>query len=72
MNNMQAPAKDVGLGHKIEHDLMPGFVMEVRKVRPCETDGARPVEHAAYKVTDPEGNEDWVCAFDVHQVTSDA
>ncbi len=32
---------------------------------PCETDSARPETHDQYKVIDPEGNEDWLCAYDV-------
>lgn len=68
MNNTTAPAKNVGLGHKIEHDLMPGFVMEVQGVGTCEPDGVRSEEHAQYRVIDPGGNEDWLCAYDVHQV----
>jgi hypothetical protein len=66
MNDTTAPVHDVGLGHKIEHDLMPGFVMEVRGVGSCETDGARSEPHARFKITDPDGNEDWLCAYDVH------
>ena len=67
MNDTQAPAEGVRQGDKIEHDLMPGFVMKVQEVRPCETDGARPEPHESYKITDPEGNEDWLCAYDVHR-----
>ena len=69
MNSTQAPARGVGIGHKIEHDLMPGFVMTVQAAEPCETDGARAEEHAKFEVTDPEGNQDWLCAYDVHPVT---
>jgi hypothetical protein len=54
-------------GDSIEHDLVPGFTMRVKGTRPCETDGARPEPHDAYQVTDPEGNEDWLCAYDVHK-----
>jgi hypothetical protein len=68
MNNTSTPAKGIGLGQWIEHDLLPGFAMEVQGVRTCETDGARPEEHAAYKVTDPEGQADWLCAYDVSPV----
>jgi len=66
MNDTTAPAKGVQDGDKIEHDLMPGFVMAVREVKPCETDGARPEGHSQYLVTDPEGSDDWLCAYDVH------
>jgi len=53
------------VGGRIEHTLMPGFVMTVQDVRRCETDSGRPELHDAYKVTDPDGNEDWLCAYDV-------
>jgi len=66
MNDTQAPAKGIKQGDRIEHDLMPGFAMAVQDVRPCETDGARPESHKSYKITDPDGNEDWLCAYDVH------
>ena len=70
MNDTTAPAMNVHIGHKIEHDLLPGFVMTVRNVKPCETDGTRPEPHGQFLVTDPEGNDDWPCAYDVHQVAS--
>ena len=54
-------------GDKIEHRLMPGFTMTVEDTRPCETDANRPEPHQALKVTDPEGNEDWLCATDVQR-----
>jgi hypothetical protein len=53
---------------RIEHQYMPGFVMPVLGHRDCETDGTRPEPHVAFKVVDPEGNEDWVCAYDVRAV----
>jgi hypothetical protein len=56
-------------GAIIEHNLMPGFRMTVQAIRPCETDANRPVAHQAYQVTDPDGNEDWLCAADVHEVS---
>jgi hypothetical protein len=52
------------VGDRIEHKLVPGFVMIVQDTRPCETDGARPVPHEAYQITDPDGNVDWLCAYD--------
>lgn len=67
MNDMTAPAKDIHVGHQIEHDLMSGFTMPVQDVKPCETDGNRSEPHAKYKITDPDGNEDWLCAYDVHR-----
>jgi hypothetical protein len=68
VNNTQAPATDVRAGDRVEHDLMPGFVMQVREVKACETDGARPEAHGQYLVIDPEGNDDWLCGYDVSPV----
>ncbi len=62
---------DLKVGDKIRHrDVPPGIfpLMPVQDTRPCETDGARPEKHLAYKITDPEGNEDWLCGYDVIQV----
>jgi hypothetical protein len=59
------PARDVALGDRIEHKLMPGFVMEVNGIKGCETDSARPEPHMQYKITDPDGSTDWLCAYDV-------
>ena len=53
-------------GDRIAHDLLPGFAMTVEDVGHCTPDGARPVPHQMYKITDPGGNEDWLCAYDVH------
>lgn len=52
-------------GDIIEHRLMPGFEMKVQDTRDCETDYARPEPHLAYRITDPDGNEDWLCAYDL-------
>lgn len=57
-------------GDRIEHVLMPGFVMTVLDTRACETDFARPEPHLAYKIRDPENNEDWLCAHDVRLVSA--
>ena len=54
-------------GDKIERKLMPGFVMTVEETAPCETDGARPHDHLKYRITDPEGEPDWLCAEDVQR-----
>jgi hypothetical protein len=54
-------------GDVIEHRLMPGFTMTVLDARDCETDSARPEPHLSYNVTDPEGNDDWLCAYDVQK-----
>lgn len=56
-----------GVGDAIEHQYMPGFTMTVQETRECEQDFARPESHLAYKITDPEGNEDWLCAYDVRK-----
>lgn len=55
------------VGETIEHRLLPGFTMQVLDTRDCETDSARPEPHLAYKVIDPEGSEDWLCAHDVQR-----
>lgn len=65
MDNMTKPA-EAGLGDVIEHDLVPGFRMTVRGVSPCEHDATRPEPHNSFNVTDPAGNDDWLCAYDVH------
>ncbi len=67
MNDCTEPLKDIKCGDKIEHDLMPGFAMKVQAMRPCKTDGVRVQVHEAYEITDPEGNTDWLCAYDVHR-----
>jgi hypothetical protein len=54
-------------GDKIEHILVPGYVMTVLDTRDCETDANTPEPHLAYKVTDPSGNEDWLCAYDAQK-----
>jgi hypothetical protein len=68
MNKTTVPAEGVSSGDMIEHDLMLGFAMTVHEVAPCEDDYARPGPHEAYRITDPEGNEDWLCAYDVHRI----
>lgn len=64
---MQTPAEAI-IGDRIEHELVPGFTMLVEESEPCETDCARPELHRQYQVTDPEGNTDWLCAYDVRKV----
>ena len=57
-------------GDKINHKLIPLGVfppMTILDVKDCETDAARPEPHSQYQVIDPEGSEDWVCAYDVWQ-----
>jgi hypothetical protein len=70
MNDTSSPARDIKAGDKIEHDLLPGFVMAVREVKPCETDGDRSQVHDQFLVTDPEGNDDWLCGYDVSPVSA--
>ena len=56
------------VGDMIEHRLMAGFRMKVEGLEPCATGPDRPEPHSAYKITDPEGNEDSLCAYDVRKV----
>ena len=51
----------------IEHKLMPGFTMTVLDTRRCETGPGREEAHDQYKITDPDGNADWLCAYDVRR-----
>lgn len=60
--------EQLNVGDAIGHNLMPGFIMKVLGTRACETDWNRPEPHLAYEVIDPEGNRDWLCAYDVHRV----
>ena len=53
----------IAIGSKIEHNDMPGFVMDVLEIKPCEGDDCE-----SYRIIDPEGNEDWLCSRDVHAV----
>ena len=67
MNDSASPIK---VGDRIEHVLVPGFAMTVLAVEPCkppEDHGGASV-HDQYKVIDPEGCEDWLCAHDVRKV----
>lgn len=66
MRDMTEPATAT-VGDRIAHDLMPDFTMPVEDVRPCEQSSNRYFPHSQYKVTDPEGQTDWLCAFDVHK-----
>lgn len=67
MNEMTEPAT-ANVGDLIEHDLMPGFVMTVQETQPCEQSSNRYLPHSQYRITDPGGQEDWLCAFDVTRV----
>jgi hypothetical protein len=69
MNDCTTPAAGVKAGDKITHDLLPSFVLHVREVKPCETGGSRPGPHDQYLVADPEGYDDWLCAFEVTPVS---
>lgn len=53
------------IGTMIEHRLVPAFAIRVEAVRECEISPSRPGPHLAYRVTDPAGNTDWLCAYDV-------
>lgn len=55
------------VGDMIEHELLPGFRMKVLATRDCETDWNRDEPHQSYKIVDFEGNEDWLCAYDVRR-----
>ena len=75
MNHKEFKVNDsaslIKVGDKIEHRLMPGFAMEVLAIEPCPQTPPRPdhpEEHDSYKIVDPEGNEDWLCAHDVRKV----
>lgn len=57
------------VGDVIEHTGLPGFRMRVREVGDC-ADEIRPESHPRYKVIDPEGCEDWLCAYDARRVSS--
>lgn len=56
------------VGNKIEFKGMPGFRMEVLEVADCEIDTNRAEPHVQYRITDPEGQSDWLCAYDVNRV----
>ena len=56
------------VGDRIEHKLMPGFAMVIQAAQECETDGSRSEPHRQYMITDPDGNVDWLCAYDVQAV----
>ncbi|MEV4505479.1 hypothetical protein [Streptomyces klenkii] len=55
------------IGDAIYHELLPHFTMTVLDTGPCEVDPVRPEPHLAYKIIDFEGNEDWLCAYDVRR-----
>lgn len=50
---------------KIEHKYFPGFVMEVLEEGKCPSGVDA---HKAYRIIDPEGEEDWLCEDDVEIV----
>jgi len=61
-------------GDRIEHKLVPGFVMTVLEVAPCETGAALSIDigpHDQYRVLDPDSNPDWLCAYDVISAGAD-
>lgn len=59
------PLQGARTGDKIEHKLMPGFTMTIQAAKPCETGSTRSDPHQQYLITDPDGNSDWLCAYDV-------
>jgi hypothetical protein len=63
------PLHMVLLGDRIEHKLMPGFVMTVRDIEPCQASPGRDEPHSQFQITDPDGNTDWLCAYDVRRAT---
>lgn len=64
----EASVEDYKVGDRIEHSQAPGFMMPVLDIRDCEVDSARPVPHLAYSIVDPDGQEDWLCGYDVRRV----
>ena len=60
-------AEPIKVGDRIAHKLLRGFSMEVLAVEPCEV-AAGQEPHDSYKIIDPEGAEDWLCAHDVVRV----
>jgi hypothetical protein len=61
------PLHGASPGERIEHKLVPGFPMEVLDTARCETGPGREEVHDQYKITDPDGNIDWLCAYDVRR-----
>jgi hypothetical protein len=57
-------------GDRIEHKMLPGLILAVQEVKDCELDGARPEPHSQYRVLGPDGNTDWLCAYDCRAVRS--
>ncbi len=64
----EQPATGINAGDRVEHRLLPGYLMRVKDIAPCEMDSARPQAHSKYNVRDPAGNRYWVCACDVRKV----
>jgi len=55
---------------RIEMVLAPGYSMTVLRVASCEPGPAnRSGPHSKYRIIDPEGNADWLCAWDVVKVS---
>ena len=67
LSGLDQPAR-CQAGDRIVHVLLTGFSMPVEAVEPCEMSSTRSEPHNKYKITDPEGNEDWLCAWDVRKV----
>lgn len=60
----------IKVGDKIEHKLVPGFQMGVLAIEPCPQNPPLGGPHDSYRIIDPEGHEDWLCAHDVRKVGS--
>lgn len=58
------PVDEYRAGDRIECTLLPGFVMTVQAVDTCETP-----ECVSLRITDPAGEQDWLCSRDVRQVS---
>jgi len=54
-------------GDIIEHRLMPGFTMTVLETRDCKAEAPFRDPHLAYRVTDPGGNDVWLCGHEVQK-----
>ncbi|QYN41180.1 hypothetical protein K1T35_48450 (plasmid) [Pseudonocardia sp. DSM 110487] len=67
MDRSTKPAT-VAIGDSIVFDSLPGFKMTVLDVKSCETDANRGEPHHAFRIIDPEGQADWLCAYDVTKV----
>ena len=57
-------------GDRIEMVLAPGYSMTVLSVKPCESGSDnRSGPHSQFRIIDPEGNADWLCAWDCVKIS---